>query len=109
MMTKEAEHPIPMGEISLCYARNLSRWKRFLGEFGERVAVILENDAQRFSLKSRIKTFESLSEKLSFLSRRQPEGAAVIKDLIGLRIVVPFQEGVEQVIALLLQHFDIVE
>ena len=57
------------------------------------------------TLKMRVKTFESLSEKRSFISRSAPESDQEIKDLLGLRIVVPFQEEVEQVVALLREHF----
>lgn len=98
-----------MQEISLAYAENYTRWKKFLGEFREHITRVLENDELRFSLKSRIKTFESLSEKLSFLSHEEPGVKPIVKDLIGVRIVVPFQEGVEQVINCMRRHFEIEE
>src|SRR5690606_19088347 len=99
----------PMHEISLAYAENYTRWKKFMGDFGEQLTRILENEGVRFSLKMRVKAFESVSEKLSFLSRQQPGHDPVIKDLIGLRVVVPFQEGMEQVIEGFRRHLQIDE
>jgi putative GTP pyrophosphokinase len=56
-----------------------------------------------------MKTLESLSEKRAFLSRVMGEAEPQIKELLGLRIVVPFQEEVEQAVALLREHFNIAE
>src|SRR5690606_1202598 len=78
-------------------------------DFAEQISRILENEGLRFSLKMRVKSFESVSEKLSYLASHHPEREPVIKDLIGLRIVVPFQGGVEQVIDCLRRHLQIDE
>ena len=108
--TEKVQQPSdPMHEISLSYAENYMHWKKHLADFCEKTSRILENDALRYSLKSRIKSFESLSEKLSFLVAQQPAKEPQIKDLLGVRVVVPFQEGVEKVVSTLRRHFEIKE
>lgn len=94
-----------MQRISQAYADNYMRWKAFLPEFCGRISGILEEDQIRFSLKTRVKSLESLSEKLSFLNSEERITESQIKDLLGIRVVVPFQEGVEQVVTSLRQHF----
>lgn len=96
-----------MQETSQAYARHYLRWKAYLTELSGRVSRILEEDQPSFSIKNRIKALESFSEKTNFLHSRgdRPE----IKDLLGLRVVVPFQEGVEQVVTSLRQYFPVDE
>lgn len=98
---------VRMQEISENYSRCYTDWKAFLGGFCARIGRLLEDDQQRFSVKYRVKSFESLSEKEAYLLRQGKE--PLIKDLLGMRVVVPFQEGVEQVISLLHRHFEIQE
>lgn len=96
-----------MQEISQAYARHYLSWKAYMTELTGRISSLLEEDQIRFSMKSRIKALESLSEKISFLGSQGDQQE--IKDLLGLRVVVPFQEGVEQVVTSLRQHFPVDE
>lgn len=96
-----------MEDISQAYANNYMRWKAHIAELAGRITSTLEDDQLRFSLKSRVKSLESLSEKHTFLASQGKD--TEIKDLLGLRVVVPFQEGVEQVVTSLRQHFSVVD
>ena len=97
--------PAKLQEISQAYAQHSERWRAYLSTLGAEVEELLRRQHLHTTLKMRVKTFESLSEKRSFISRSAPESDQEIKDLLGLRIVVPFQEEVEQVVALLREHF----
>jgi ppGpp synthetase/RelA/SpoT-type nucleotidyltranferase len=70
------------------------------------VEDLLDKQHLHATVKMRVKTLESLSEKRSFLTRSTGDPNPQIKDLLGLRIVVPFQEEVEQAVELLRQHFN---
>jgi putative GTP pyrophosphokinase len=56
------------------------------------------------TVKCRVKSFESLSEKRSFLARAAQHEEPEIKDLLGLRIVAPFQEDVEEAVSVLRRY-----
>jgi len=92
-------------DISLAYAKSALVWKQYLGTLAAQVEELLEKQHLHATVKVRVKTLESLSEKRSFMARTTGESNPEIKDLLGLRIVVPFQEEVEQAVELLCQHF----
>lgn len=96
-------------QISQAYAEQGSHWKDYLGGIAQEVTGILERHHLHATVKARVKSFESLSEKRSYLSHAADESNPEIKDLLGLRIVVPFQEEVEQAVLLLRQHYNIGE
>jgi putative GTP pyrophosphokinase len=93
-------------DISRAYNGHYPEWKEFLANLSERIVNLLEPTGIRHSVKGRVKSLESLSEKMSFLGRQREENL-IIKDLVGLRVVVPFQEGVEQVVDVLRRHFPV--
>lgn len=92
-------------DISLAYAESGPLWKQHVINLAAQVEDLLEKQHLHATVKARVKTLESLSEKRSFLARATGEASPEIKDLLGLRIVVPFQEEVEQAVELLRQHF----
>lgn len=92
--------------ISQTYAEHIHEWKDYLIRTASDVADILDRNSLHATVKTRVKTFESLSEKRSYLSRVSKEENPEIKDLLGMRIVVPFQEEVEQSVQLLRQHYN---
>lgn len=94
--------------IARTYAEHEESWQRHLQTLGGELDALLRRKHMHATLKRRVKTLESLSEKRSYLGR-DSDSDVEIKDLLGLRIVVPFQEEVEQVVALLHQHFNIGE
>ncbi len=91
-------------DISMAYASNGHRWKQYLDSLRQLIEDTLDRQHLGATLKSRVKTLESLSEKRRFLLRDVASGDPEIKDLLGLRIIVPFQEAVEQVVELLRQY-----
>ena len=97
---------VMLEHISRAYTENSQKWKEYLARVAADVEEILDLNHLHGTVKTRVKTFESLSEKRSFLSRSQPDESLEIKDLLGLRIVVPFHEEVEQAVELLRQHYN---
>ncbi len=91
-------------DISMSYAGHSHYWKQYLDKLRMSIEETLDRQHLGVTLKSRIKTLESLSEKRRFLSRDSANDDPEIKDLLGLRIIVPFQEAVEQVVELLRQY-----
>ncbi|MES2603957.1 MAG: hypothetical protein V4603_03410 [Pseudomonadota bacterium] len=91
-------------DVSQSYASHSQSWKLYLEKLRQAVDETLERQHLRASLQARVKTLESLSEKRSFLERSSGIPDPEIKDLLGLRVVVPFQEAVEQVVELLRQY-----
>jgi putative GTP pyrophosphokinase len=81
-------------------------WKAHLASLSAQIEGLLDKQHLQGTLKTRVKSLESLSEKRSFLTRSTGDPNPVIKDLLGMRIVVPFHEGVEQVVEMLRQHFN---
>jgi putative GTP pyrophosphokinase len=96
-------------DISLAYAKSVPVWKQHLAAVCAQVDELLDKHHLHATVKLRIKTLESLGEKRGFLSRTTGEAEPLIKDLLGLRIVVPFQEEVEQAVALLRERFNTAE
>jgi ppGpp synthetase/RelA/SpoT-type nucleotidyltranferase len=96
-------------DISLAYAKSLVLWKQHLNSLTAQIEELLDKQHLHATVKTRVKTLESLSEKRGFLIRSTGEASPVIKDLLGMRIVVPFQEEVEQAVELLREHFQIEE
>ncbi|HEY0962813.1 MAG TPA: tetratricopeptide repeat protein [Pseudomonadales bacterium] len=92
-------------DISMAYARSQWLWKQHLATITAQVEELLEQHRLHVTLKFRVKTLESLSEKRGFMSRSTGDPNPVIKDLLGMRIVVPFHEDVEKAVQLLWQHF----
>jgi putative GTP pyrophosphokinase len=92
--------------ISQAYALYGQQWKAYLQRVAAEVDELLQQHRLHATVKQRVKTFESLSEKRSFLLREAKQEQQELKDLLGLRIVVPFQEDVEQAIALLRRHYN---
>ena len=90
-------------DISQSYASYGHSWKQYLDKQRQQIEQTLERQHLRVTFQSRVKALESLSEKRSFLETSAGIDDPEIKDLLGLRIVVPFQEGVEQVVELLRQ------
>ena len=91
-------------DISQSYASHGVRWKQYLDKLRQQVEATLERQHLRATFQWRIKTLESLSEKRRYLSREGGNADPEIKDLLGLRIIVPFQEGVEQAVQLLREY-----
>jgi putative GTP pyrophosphokinase len=88
-------------EIAQYYASESQLWKQALDGLRRAIETTLEKRHLRAAFQVRIKTLESLSEKFGYLQRDAVGTEPEIKDLLGLRVVVPFQEQVELVVCLL--------
>ena len=93
-------------EISQAYALRDALWKQQLSLHCAQVEEVMVANQLPVTMKMRVKTLESLSEKLGFLTRNKPLEEPEVKDLLGMRIIVPFQEQVEQAVQLLRENFD---
>lgn len=72
--------------------------------------ALLEKSGYSPTIKYRIKRFESYCEKLSRSDRSTGEGkVGPVTDLLGIRVVCPFLEDVEEVERLIADNFDVVE
>ena len=98
-----------IAQLQEIYNEHILEWKSYLANISKEISRHLEKAEIQFSLKSRIKTIESLNKKKDLLQKNDRMGDGTIKDLLGLRVIVPFQEDVEHVIDLLQENFHIVE
>jgi ppGpp synthetase/RelA/SpoT-type nucleotidyltranferase len=91
------------------YDLQMKDWKKSLHSISRKLSRRLDGAGLKYSLKHRVKKIGSLREK----QRRQPlEGTRRkerIKDLLGVRVVVPFQEDVEKVVEVVERQFDVLE
>ncbi len=72
--------------------------------------TLLEKSGYSPTIKYRIKKFESYYEKLSRSSRRKGEATVEpVTDLLGIRVVCPFLEDVEEIERLIADNFDVIE
>jgi putative GTP pyrophosphokinase len=91
-------------EIAQCYASEGSQWKQALEVLRLALEDTMEQHHVRATLQARVKTLESFSEKYRYLQAQDASAGPEIRDLLGLRVIVPFQEDVETVVRLLRAH-----
>lgn len=91
------------------YAGQFLKWDAYLSDISKKITQALQKKGLKFSIKSRIKTIENLNVKQTQLKSQKKGASKKIKDLFGLRVIVPFQEDVESVIDILQNIFTIVE
>ena len=74
-----------------------------------RLRKILEDEGFTPTIKHRVKKFENYYDKLVKLLKQAPPSDVLITDLLGLRVVCPFLEDLENVERLISNHFDVIE
>lgn len=84
-------------------------WGRSLGATARRLSRLLEKAGLKHSLKHRVKKIGSLREKQARLRAEGGRRQEKAKDLLGIRVVVPFLEDMEKVLELVERHFDVLE
>jgi putative GTP pyrophosphokinase len=87
--------------IQLAYDRERPSWDEALDRLAREFGTRLEGLGVRHQLRRRVKSLPSLLER----ARRKER----INDLLGLRVVVPFQEDIERVVGLLESEWDAVQ
>jgi putative GTP pyrophosphokinase len=80
------------------YARHIKQWGKFLATVSRKLHRELERRGIKFTLRHRIKTVESLLEKKMVYGPVTDGGGEAVKDLLGLRVTVPFLEDVDTVV-----------
>ncbi len=96
-------------EIQKIYQKNLPLWKDILNDISDTISQKFQAEELKFSLKKRVKSLESLNAKKQILLTQGSDQNQKIKDLLGLRFVVPFLEDVERVVDIIKESFHVVD
>jgi putative GTP pyrophosphokinase len=96
-------------ELQKIYKNNLSLWEELLTNISQSISSKLLEEELKFSSKTRVKSVESLNAKRLGLVAKGPNHQNKIKDLLGLRFIVPFLEDVERVADIVKESFDVVD
>jgi putative GTP pyrophosphokinase len=95
--------------IKELYDLQMKDWGRSLGGIARKLSRLLERAGLKYSLKHRVKKIGSLREKQGRLRTEGGRRKELAKDLLGIRVVVPFLEDMEKVLELVESHFDVLE
>ncbi len=91
------------------YDVQMKDWKNGLASIARKLSRHLDREGLKFSVRHRVKHGESLREK-QFQSRSDAKRRKEkVKDLLGVRVVVPFQEDVEKVLEVVESRFEVLE
>lgn len=101
--------PTKEEQLQKAYVKNLSFWDETLNEISSTISDKLQAEDLKYSIKKRIKSLESLNAKKQGLIRKGYKQTQLIRDLLGLRFVVPFLEDVERVVDVVRETFNVVE
>jgi putative GTP pyrophosphokinase len=102
---------MPWNDVKIedLYDLQMKNWKKSLDSISRKLSKRLDGAGMKCSLKHRVKKIGSLREKQrreSLEGRRKKEK---VKDLLGVRVVVPFLEDVEKVLEVVESQFDVLE
>ncbi len=107
---KRKNHPLPdRAAIKKLYVRLLPKYEPILQKICKQIQTLAKQEGIYLTVKSRIKNFDSYCDKVMKLSKLQGPELVQITDLLGVRIVCPFLEDIEQMEQLLAQKFDFLE
>lgn len=90
------------------YERYRHQYEANLNRLYKQVRKLLLKTDINFNIKYRLKSFDSYFQKL-IRYRQKGIDPIIINDLIGLRIICPFLEDVEQVEELISKNFKVIE
>ncbi len=109
LQPKSATTSIPERKrLGLLYDRYRHEYQETLNRLYKQIRKLLVKTDINFNIKYRLKTFDSYFEKLLRM-RREGESFTLLNDLLGMRVIVPFLEDVQQVQNIISKHFRIVE
>lgn len=87
-----------------------SSYEQALQHILRSLAVMLEKSGHTPSIKGRVKRFDAYFEKLHRSTRSEVEPAETeLTDILGIRIICPFLEDVEEIERLIAEAFEVVE
>lgn len=96
-------------ELQKIYQKNLPLWEEILNDISDTISNKIQAEELKFTLKKRVKSLESLNAKKQGLINKGLNQNQKIKDLFGLRFIVPFLEDVERVVDIIKESFDVVD
>ena len=85
------------------YDRAAAVWRFELDELAATVHDLIAQVSPKCAVKKRLKSLPSLNDKMG--REKYRNGSETIKDLLGLRVVVPFLDDVDAVVSLLKSGF----
>jgi ppGpp synthetase/RelA/SpoT-type nucleotidyltranferase len=91
------------------YQKNLPLWEELLNDISNIIINKLQAEEIKFFFKKRVKSLESLNAKKQGLVNKGLNQNKKIKDLLGLRFIVPFLEDVERVVDIVKESLDVVD
>lgn len=91
------------------YSQNASQLENYLDSLSLEIQTLLKSNGINSTLKSRIKNRDSYFEKLKRSYSDNPNFEIPLSDLLGIRIIVPFLEDVNNSSALLHDHYQVLE
>lgn len=94
--------------LEMIYDRYRHQYQETLHKLYKRVRKYLIKTDLNFNIKYRLKSFDSYYDKLGRM-RSEDNEFTLLNDILGLRIVLPFLEDVQQVQQLMTNNFDIIE
>lgn len=101
--------PVPERKrLEMLYDRYRHSYQESLNKLTRKVRKILIKSELNFNVKFRLKSFDSFFGKLMRM-RRDGENFALINDMLGMRVVLPFLEDVQQAQELITENFNIIE
>ena len=100
-MAQSRRSPDPK-RLRTTYAACRPQYSKVLRQTQREVQSVLSREGAPFTIKSRVKSFESYFEKV--LRLRAREELVPITDMLGLRIVCPFLDDIERQLLDRLQH-----
>jgi putative GTP pyrophosphokinase len=105
-MSNSSPPPHPK-TLRAAYAACRPDLEHALARLQRQIDEVLSRDGAAFTLKSRVKTFESYFEKA--LRLHAAGSTTPITDMLGLRIVCPFLDDIGRARELVTGHFDVIE
>jgi len=96
-------------DLQRTYQNNLPSWNELLNGISESISARLRAEELKFTVKVRVKSLESLNAKKQRLVHARINHDPKIKDLLGLRFIVPFLEDVERVVETIKESLDVMD
>ncbi len=93
------------------YEKRASRYRKVVKSLIDSLNSILSAEDRRLQVKGRVKTFEAFYRKLLLKAQEQviDQPFDAIKDLVGIRITVPFLEDIQNIENSIRKFFTILE